>query len=84
MTEDFFAIQRDHVELLNRLMKLMTPGGLVFFSSNFRRFKLAEEYLGGVTIREISRQTVPPDFRNTRIHRTWQIIRAALRLEPSG
>ncbi len=76
-TENFFDIQRDHVELLNRLVELMTPGGLVFFSSNFRRFKLAETQLRGVTIREISRQTVPPDFRNARIHRTWKIIRAA-------
>ena len=77
MTEDFFDIQRDHVELLNRLLELMTPGGLVFFSTNFRRFKLAEEQLRGATIREISRQTVPPDFRNARIHRTWRIIRTA-------
>ena len=28
MTEDFFDVQRDHVELLNRLVELMTPGGL--------------------------------------------------------
>ena len=40
--EDFWDIQRDHVELLNRLVERMTPGGLVFFSTNFRRFKLAE------------------------------------------
>ena len=76
MAEDFFDIQRDHVELLNRLLELMTPGGIVFFSSNFRRFKLADADLRGATIREISRQTVPPDFRNTRIHRAWRIIRA--------
>ena len=74
-TEGFFDIQRDHVELLNRLMELMAPGGLIFFSSNFRRFKLAEQQLRGVTIRETSRQTVPLDFRNRRIHRTWKIIR---------
>ena len=73
-TDHFFDIQRDHVELLNRLSELMTPGGIIFFSSNFRRFKLTEEALRGVAIREISRQTVPPDFRNTRIHRTWKII----------
>ena len=49
----------------------MTPGGVIFFSTNFRRFKLAEAELPGVTFREISRQTVPPDFRNRRIHRCW-------------
>jgi 23S rRNA G2069 N7-methylase RlmK/C1962 C5-methylase RlmI len=74
--EEFFDIQRDHVELLNRLLELMAPGGVIFFSTNFRRFKLAEEQIRGATIREISRQTVPPDFRNQRIHRTWKILRA--------
>ena len=28
-----------------------------------------------MTIREISRQTVPPDFRNRRIHRCWRMVR---------
>ena len=53
----------------------MSPGGIIFFSTNFRRFKLAEEELRGVTIREISRQTVPPDFRNRRIHRCWRMVK---------
>ena len=77
MTDGVFDVQRDHVELLRRLLELITPGGLVFFSTNFRRFKLSEEQLPGVTIRETSRQTVPPDFRNKRIHRTWKMIKAA-------
>ncbi len=73
--ERFWDIQRDHVELLNRLLPWMTPGGVIFFSTNFRRFKLAAEELAGATIREISRQTVPPDFRNRRIHRCWRMVR---------
>ena len=73
--EDYWDIQRNHVELLNRLVELMTPGGIIFFSTNFRRFKLAEGEIRGVAIREISRQTVPPDFRNRRIHRCWRMTR---------
>ncbi len=75
--EDYWDIQRNHVELLNRLVELMTPGGLIFFSTNFRRFKLAEAEIRGVTIREISRQTVPADFSNRRIHRCWRMVREA-------
>lgn len=75
MLEDFWDIQRDHVELLNRVVELMSPGGILFFSTNFRRFKLAEAEIHDVTIREISRQTVPPDFRNRRIHRCWRITK---------
>jgi 23S rRNA (guanine2445-N2)-methyltransferase / 23S rRNA (guanine2069-N7)-methyltransferase len=73
--EDYWDIQRNHVELLNRVVELMSPGGIVFFSTNFRRFKLAEAEIRGVAIREISRQTVPADFRNRRIHRCWRMVR---------
>ncbi|MEX2316012.1 MAG: bifunctional 23S rRNA (guanine(2069)-N(7))-methyltransferase RlmK/23S rRNA (guanine(2445)-N(2))-methyltransferase RlmL [Pirellulales bacterium] len=68
-------IQRDHAELLTRLAAHITPGGGVFFSTNFRRFKLDEAVLGGYTIRDITRQTIPEDFRNQRIHACWKLIR---------
>ncbi|MHB1033713.1 MAG: bifunctional 23S rRNA (guanine(2069)-N(7))-methyltransferase RlmK/23S rRNA (guanine(2445)-N(2))-methyltransferase RlmL [Pirellulales bacterium] len=75
-TDEFFDIQRDHVEMLNLLLDLMAPDGVVFFSTNFRRFKFAESEIPRArSIREISRQTVPPDFRNRRIHRCWRIVR---------
>ena len=72
---EIWDIQRNHVELLNRLVELMAPGGTIFFSTNFRRFKLAEAEIHGLAIREISRQTVPADFRNRRIHRCWRMVR---------
>ena len=72
-TDVDWDIQNDHVELLNRLLQHMTPGGVIFFSTNFRRFKLAESSIALANIHEISRQTVPPDFRNRRIHRCWRI-----------
>jgi 23S rRNA (cytosine1962-C5)-methyltransferase len=75
--ESFWEVQRDHAALLNQVLTRMSPGGILFFSTNFRRFQLDEEALSGVTIREISRQTVPEDFRNKRIHRCWRIIREA-------
>ena len=67
-------VQRDHVELLARVAGHMTPGGVVYFSTNFRRFKFDESALTQFTIREISRQTVPEDFRNKRIHRCWRLV----------
>ena len=73
--ERFWDVQRDHATLLNRLLELITPGGLIFFSTNFRRFKLAEQEIRAAAIHEISRQTVPADFRNRRIHRCWRIVR---------
>ena len=67
-------IQRGHAALLNRVLELLAPDGVIFFSTNFRRFKLEEEQIAGA-FREISQQTVPPDFRNRRIHRAWRITR---------
>ncbi len=74
-TEDVWDVQRDYVTLLKAVFRRITPGGVVYFSTNFRRFKLVEAELEGVTVREISRQTVPPDFRNRRIHRCWRMVR---------
>jgi 23S rRNA G2069 N7-methylase RlmK/C1962 C5-methylase RlmI len=68
-------IQRDHAKLLNRLLKLMPPGGKIFFSTNFRRFKLAEGEIRGAWLEDITQKTIPPDFRNKKVHRCWIITR---------
>ena len=73
-----WAVQYDHPALLNALLRRMKPGGIIFFSSNFRRFKIDEAAIESPQIREISKQTVPLDYRNRRIHRCWRIVRAPL------
>lgn len=74
--DDDWETQRDAVPLLNELAKRMSRGGLVYFSTNFRRFKLDEASLDGYAVREISKQTVPEDFRNKRIHRCWRLVKS--------
>ena len=76
MTESFWDVDRDHACLLAAVLQRMSSGGIIYFSTNFRRFKLAEAEIRGATIREISRQTVPSDFRNRRIHRCWRMIKS--------
>ena len=66
-------VSRDHVELLSLLRPRMKPGGIVFFATNFRRFKLDTEALTGFDCRDITRQTIPEDFRNRRIHQAWRL-----------
>ncbi len=74
-TRDDWDVQARHVELLNQIAEVMSPGGVVYFSTNFRRFKFDEKSLRGFqSIREISQQTVPEDFRNQRIHRCWRLL----------
>jgi 23S rRNA (cytosine1962-C5)-methyltransferase len=66
-------VQRDHVALIRGCLSLLATGGELLFSTNLRSFKLDADALSEVPMKEISEQTVPPDFRNRRIHRCWQI-----------
>ncbi|MEZ6099881.1 MAG: class I SAM-dependent methyltransferase [Pirellulaceae bacterium] len=72
-TEGDWQVQRDHGALLSKVVRHLSPGGIILFSSNFRKFQLEIDGLKGIQVREISRQTVPEDFRNRRIHRCWRI-----------
>lgn len=70
-----WSVQHGATELLVRLMPLVRQGGVVFFSTNFRRFQFDPQSIPASEVLEISRQTVPEDFRNRRIHRCWRITR---------
>jgi 23S rRNA G2069 N7-methylase RlmK/C1962 C5-methylase RlmI len=70
----FWDVQRDYASLLTRLAELMGPGGVIYFATTFRRFKLAGHELGWAEIREITRRTVPEDFARKRPHRCWRLV----------
>ena len=75
-TDDVWSVQEDHAELIRMLLLNLAPDGRIFFSSNYRRFKLDEDALRGAVAQEITKQTVPEDFRNQRVHRSWWIRHA--------
>ena len=66
-------VQCDHVALVRGCLSLLAPGGELLFSTNLRSFRLDADALSDVPMTDISGQTVPPDFRNRRIHRCWRI-----------
>lgn len=71
-----FDVQRDHVALLRDTLRLLTRGGTLIFSNNFRKFKLDRDALKGVDVEDLTRATLPKDFeRNPRIHQCWKLIR---------
>ncbi|MDO9107180.1 MAG: bifunctional 23S rRNA (guanine(2069)-N(7))-methyltransferase RlmK/23S rRNA (guanine(2445)-N(2))-methyltransferase RlmL [Methylovulum sp.] len=73
--DDVFDIQNDHVRLIQQAVKLLAPGGVLYFSTNFRRFKLDTQALAGLNIADISAATIPEDFaRNPKIHYCWRIL----------
>lgn len=70
---DVLDVQRDHAALINGTLRLLRPGGYLYFSTNHRRFKLDVAALASADITDISAATIPPDFRNDKIHRCWRI-----------
>ncbi len=71
-------VQRDHVELLIGVSRLLTEGGEAVFSCNLRSFKPDVEALAkyGVAIEDVTAQTIPHDFeRNPRIHKCYLVKR---------
>ena len=75
--EQLFDIQVDYVTLITQSLKLLAPGGVIFFSTNSRKFKFDESLFTGCTIQEISDKTLPFDFHNKKIHRCWKICRTS-------
>ncbi len=68
-----FTIQNDHERLLQLSMARLSRDGLLVFSTNYRKFTLAESLQEEFDIREITAETIPMDFRsNPRIHRCWE------------
>jgi 23S rRNA (guanine2445-N2)-methyltransferase / 23S rRNA (guanine2069-N7)-methyltransferase len=72
--EEVFDVQVDHVELIKNAVALLAPNGVLYFSTNFRKFKLNQEALVDLKIEDISAKTISHDFaRDTKIHYCWRI-----------
>lgn len=72
-------VQRDHVELLIGVTRLLTEGGEAVFSCNLRTFRPDVEALAkyGVALQDITASTIPHDFeRNPKIHQCYLVRRA--------
>ncbi len=65
-------VQRDHPGLIEDCARLLNRGGVLYFSTNLQRFRLAEGAFDRFEVQEISELTIPEDFRNRRIHRCWR------------
>ena len=73
MTSGSFSVDRDHPWLLRHCARLLRPGGVLFFSTNSRRFKLEPSALPPFIATEITERIVPEDFRNRRSTRCWRV-----------
>jgi 23S rRNA G2069 N7-methylase RlmK/C1962 C5-methylase RlmI len=63
-------VQRDHGALLDDVAAVTTK--VIWFSTNLRRFKLAWTH-PSAQVRDETHSTLPPDFRDKRIHHAFRI-----------
>ena len=70
---DILDIQRDQAKLVDGAMRLLAPQGTLYFSNNLRSFTLDGVLAERYRIKDISRFSVPEDFRNRKIHQCWEI-----------
>ena len=73
--DDFLDIQRDHVQMINDCLHSLKEGGILYFSTNFRRFVLDSENIKGSSINDITKATTPFDFEGKLFRWCFSIIK---------
>lgn len=75
MTHDW-NVQGDHTAAIEACLKILAPGGVLIFSTNYRKFKIAERWKNSsvceIRVENRTRWSIDRDFqRNQRIHQCW-------------
>lgn len=60
--DDILDIQRDHAELINDCLQALKQGGVLYFSTNSRKFVLDKTSIHTGEIKDITKATTPFDF----------------------
>lgn len=60
--KDILDIQRDHVELINDCLHCLSEGGILYFSTNSRKFEMDVANINASEIKDITKATTPFDF----------------------
>ncbi|WP_343688532.1 class I SAM-dependent methyltransferase [Chitinophaga sp.] len=73
--KEFLDIQRDHVGILNKVLHATKPGGVIYFSNNYRKFQLETAQIQASLIKDITAQTMPFDFQQKLIRKCYKITK---------
>lgn len=82
--EEDFDLQRHHGELLRSTLSVLAPGGVIYFSTNLRKFRIDQEALMGVEVENVTEESIPRDYRDRRIHSCYRLTRRRRRVVGSG
>lgn len=70
-----FDVQNQHVHLVNQCLKLLRPNGVLYFSNNYKRFKLNREGIQALKIEDITTATIPEDFKSKKSHYCFKLYK---------
>jgi len=73
--KDFLDIQQDHAELINKCLRVMKKGGLLYFSTNYTKFQLAVTDLDAASVTDITKATTPFDFSGKLRRSCFKIVK---------
>jgi 23S rRNA (cytosine1962-C5)-methyltransferase len=73
--KDFLDIQRDHADLINKTLRAMKVGGVLYFSTNYRKFVIERDKIMAASIKDITNATTPFDFQGNLSRWCYKIVR---------
>jgi 23S rRNA (cytosine1962-C5)-methyltransferase len=73
--DDFLDIQRDHASMINDCLAAMNDNGVLYFSTNSRKFFLEEEKIKAKSIKDITKSTTPFDFEGKLFRWCYRIMK---------
>ncbi len=80
-----FDVNKDWLKLNLLCLQVLKEQGILFFSSNSLRLKFDSDMLikiyhnmfrEGIDIKDVTKQSIPEDFRNKKIHKMWKIYKS--------
>jgi len=73
--KEFFDIQRDHTELLNKILYTIPERGVIYFSTNYSKFALDAHNINASEIKDITKATTPFDFEGKLKRWCYKIVK---------
>jgi len=79
--DEFLDIQRDHVKLINDCLSGLKKNGVLYFSTNSKKFILDKNKIKATSIKDITKATTPFDFVRKDSLREGRLFRWCFRIE---
>lgn len=72
--EGLFDLQNAYIDLISNALLLLKKDGVIFFSTNSRKFVFDPSHFPLCRVIDISKKTIPLDFHDPKTHRCWKIF----------